>query len=240
MTDEMDTPSISSLFRKRKTPSYDRFIAPVSDSAKGSFKASRGTTQQTGNKEGSSNTPYEEFIEHALGISLTPNETIHNYTSNSGNNLVASNSTRTSTDSSFKSPTRTPSKQHSRQIDDLKRIMKTPTKKTGFPFLDSVGSPDSNYHGSLLGPLLRRGSVNANSSPVRNSPPDLENVLDAPGCRDDYYIDVLDWGVLGTLMVGLDDRVYLWNQVSLNRVSTKVKKKLKNYLKERFWSSSTM
>ncbi|TPX59083.1 hypothetical protein PhCBS80983_g02711 [Powellomyces hirtus] len=39
-----------------------------------------------------------------------------------------------------------------------------------------------------------------------------ERVLDAPGLRNDYYIDVLDWSFNNLLAVGLGNKVYLWDE----------------------------
>ncbi|KAI8818520.1 WD40-repeat-containing domain protein [Fimicolochytrium jonesii] len=39
-----------------------------------------------------------------------------------------------------------------------------------------------------------------------------ERVLDAPGMRNDYYIDVLDWSADNILAVGLGNKVYLWEE----------------------------
>jgi WD40 repeat protein len=36
-------------------------------------------------------------------------------------------------------------------------------------------------------------------------------VLDAPGIRDDYYLNLLDWSAQNTLAVALDKSLYLWN-----------------------------
>jgi len=38
-----------------------------------------------------------------------------------------------------------------------------------------------------------------------------EKILDAPELRDDYYLNLLDWGKNGLLAISLDQNVYLWN-----------------------------
>ncbi len=35
--------------------------------------------------------------------------------------------------------------------------------------------------------------------------------MDAPGIRDDYYLNLLDWSSQNTLAVALDRVVYLWD-----------------------------
>jgi cell division cycle protein 20 (cofactor of APC complex) len=39
-------------------------------------------------------------------------------------------------------------------------------------------------------------------------------VLDAPGLRDDYYLNLLDWSVHNVLAVALGRTLYLWNATS--------------------------
>jgi cell division cycle protein 20 (cofactor of APC complex) len=38
-----------------------------------------------------------------------------------------------------------------------------------------------------------------------------EKILDAPALKDDYYLNLMDWGDNGILAVSLDQSVYLWN-----------------------------
>ncbi|KAG9290338.1 hypothetical protein G9A89_007069 [Geosiphon pyriformis] len=38
-----------------------------------------------------------------------------------------------------------------------------------------------------------------------------ERVLDAPGMRDDYYLNLLDWSCKNMVAIGLDKNVYIWN-----------------------------
>ncbi|KAL2915690.1 hypothetical protein HK105_204875 [Polyrhizophydium stewartii] len=155
----------------------------------------------------------------------------------------------------------------SRDADDLRRIMTTPTKRDAFPFLQHTptsrrsGAGPSSGAGSdagrsligsemdlldsrslLMSPSARRNTLmqrlqlfqslqmqqetphghGARRSPQalgglltrhgRRLPDSPETVLDAPDVRDDYYINVLDWGMLGFLMVALNDKCYLWSQ----------------------------
>ena len=41
-----------------------------------------------------------------------------------------------------------------------------------------------------------------------------ERILDAPGLRDDFYLNLLDWAPNNTLAVGLGRTVYLWHATS--------------------------
>lgn len=36
-------------------------------------------------------------------------------------------------------------------------------------------------------------------------------VLDAPGLKDDYYLNLMDWSKENKLAIGLDNMVYLWS-----------------------------
>ena len=38
-----------------------------------------------------------------------------------------------------------------------------------------------------------------------------DRILDAPNLKDDFYLNLLDWGPGNTLAVALGDSVYLWN-----------------------------
>lgn len=38
-----------------------------------------------------------------------------------------------------------------------------------------------------------------------------DRALDAPNIKDDYYVNLMDWGKNNVLAVALDSAVYLWN-----------------------------
>jgi cell division cycle 20-like protein 1 (cofactor of APC complex) len=44
----------------------------------------------------------------------------------------------------------------------------------------------------------------------RKIDPNPFKVLDAPALYDDFYLNLLDWGMSDTLAVGLSQCVYLW------------------------------
>jgi len=48
----------------------------------------------------------------------------------------------------------------------------------------------------------------------RYMPKSPQRILDAPTIRDDYYLNLLDWGHCNTVAVALDNVVYLWNAES--------------------------
>jgi cell division cycle protein 20 (cofactor of APC complex) len=49
---------------------------------------------------------------------------------------------------------------------------------------------------------------------TRYLPQAPEKILDAPDIVDDYYLNLMDWGMNNTLSVCLGQSVYLWNSVS--------------------------
>jgi cell division cycle protein 20 (cofactor of APC complex) len=48
----------------------------------------------------------------------------------------------------------------------------------------------------------------------RYVPKSPERILDAPTIRDDFYLNLLDWGHTNVVAVALDNVVYLWNAES--------------------------
>jgi cell division cycle protein 20 (cofactor of APC complex) len=48
----------------------------------------------------------------------------------------------------------------------------------------------------------------------RYVPKSPQRILDAPTIRDDFYLNVLDWGHCNIVAVALDNVVYLWNAES--------------------------
>lgn len=41
-------------------------------------------------------------------------------------------------------------------------------------------------------------------------------ILDAPNIRNDYYVNIIDWGKNNVLAVALGPALYLWNPVNKN------------------------
>ncbi|KAK9246621.1 WD40-repeat-containing domain protein [Lipomyces tetrasporus] len=48
----------------------------------------------------------------------------------------------------------------------------------------------------------------------RRLPTSAERILDAPGIRDDYYLNLLDWSRNNQVAIGLDRDLYVWNAES--------------------------
>ncbi|KAK9474141.1 WD40-repeat-containing domain protein [Dipodascopsis tothii] len=68
-------------------------------------------------------------------------------------------------------------------------------------------------------PIDLRSQYNRPLKPVssqsrRKLPSAPERVLDAPGMRNDYYLNLLDWSVKNTVAVALDESLYMWNPVT--------------------------
>ncbi|KAJ3295836.1 ubiquitin-protein transferase activating protein [Borealophlyctis nickersoniae] len=47
--------------------------------------------------------------------------------------------------------------------------------------------------------------------PRRDIPKTAERILDAPGLKNDYYINVLDWSSRNVVLVGLGSKCYVWD-----------------------------
>ena len=45
----------------------------------------------------------------------------------------------------------------------------------------------------------------------KNIKSEPEKILDAPELKDDYYLNLLDWGARGQLAIGLEGKVYLYS-----------------------------
>lgn len=119
----------------------------------------------------------------------TPEKTIHRpnsdrYILNSRNSLSfnAFNLNEVGAQSAFRSPN-TPKSSIKSHRSDLETISSFPLK--------SVWS-------------------NVQKSTTRVFPTEPSLILDAPGCRDDYYAHLLDWNSKNQLIAGLDKSVYSW------------------------------
>lgn len=44
-------------------------------------------------------------------------------------------------------------------------------------------------------------------------------VLDVPGVRDDFYLNVLDWSSRGPLAIALDNEAYLYTPANVTQLS---------------------
>jgi hypothetical protein len=53
--------------------------------------------------------------------------------------------------------------------------------------------------------------VSSTARPTRHISSTPERMLDAPGIRDDYYLNLLSWGPNNILAVALGPVVYLWD-----------------------------
>ncbi|KAK9469253.1 ubiquitin-protein transferase [Lipomyces arxii] len=54
----------------------------------------------------------------------------------------------------------------------------------------------------------------ANAQLRRRLPTSAERILDAPGIRDDYYLNLLDWSCNNQVAIGLDRDLYVWSAES--------------------------
>lgn len=82
-------------------------------------------------------------------------------------------------------------------------------------YKESVPTPEVGYQNNLR---ILYSKVNENERltaiPTRPLPMSPEKTLNAPDLRNDYYLNLLDWGSNNILAVALEDTVYLWNPSS--------------------------
>ncbi|KAK9320463.1 WD40-repeat-containing domain protein [Lipomyces orientalis] len=69
----------------------------------------------------------------------------------------------------------------------------------------------------------------------RRLPTSAERILDAPGIRDDYYLNLLDWSRNNQVAIGLDRDLYVWNAESGN-VSNLLRTNSDTYIAGIKWS----
>ncbi|KAK9480282.1 WD40-repeat-containing domain protein [Lipomyces japonicus] len=69
----------------------------------------------------------------------------------------------------------------------------------------------------------------------RRLPTSAERILDAPGIRDDYYLNLLDWSCNNQLAIGLDRDLYVWN-AETGSVSSLLQTSSDTYISGLKWS----
>ena len=82
-------------------------------------------------------------------------------------------------------------------------------------YKEKVPTPEAGYQNKLR-VLYSKNDPNMvkSSIPTRPLPSSPEKTLNAPDLRNDYYLNLLDWGANNMLAVALEDTVYLWNPSS--------------------------
>ena len=79
-------------------------------------------------------------------------------------------------------------------------------------YKEKVPTPETGYQNKLRVLYSKTNSTEmATSIPTRPLPSSPEKTLNAPDLRNDYYLNLLDWGANNILAVALEDKVYLWN-----------------------------
>ncbi|KAG8381016.1 hypothetical protein BUALT_Bualt06G0076900 [Buddleja alternifolia] len=84
----------------------------------------------------------------------------------------------------------------------------------GRPFQMMVfrGSPKSSRQSCRLIDEMRRSNEEIPcSKPLRRFPKSESRILDAPNIKNDYYLNILEWGKTNILAVALGAKLYLWN-----------------------------
>ncbi|KAI8031020.1 Cell division cycle 20.2, cofactor of APC complex [Camellia lanceoleosa] len=90
-----------------------------------------------------------------------------------------------------------------------------------FKMLVFRGSPKSSRKSLRLVDEMRRSEEKAfnhtnNAKQHRNFPKKEARILDAPRLKDDYYLNIMDWGKNNILAIALGSEVYMWNAENSN------------------------
>ncbi|GMP23773.1 hypothetical protein CsSME_00001250 [Camellia sinensis var. sinensis] len=90
-----------------------------------------------------------------------------------------------------------------------------------FKMLVFRGSPKSSRKSLRLVDEMRRSEEEAfnhtnNTKQYRNFPKKEARILDAPRLKDDYYLNIMDWGKNNILAIALGSEVYMWNAENSN------------------------
>eukprot|EP00850_Spirogloea_muscicola_P013187 SM000088S23728 [mRNA] locus=s88:331340:333659:- [translate_table: standard] len=85
-------------------------------------------------------------------------------------------------------------------------------------FKHKAPAPPEGYDGSRARVLYSQSGAAGGRAPPRRAfrhiPQAPERILDAPELVDDYYLNLLDWGLRNTVAVALGGTVYLWDAAS--------------------------
>ncbi|CAK9135921.1 unnamed protein product [Ilex paraguariensis] len=78
------------------------------------------------------------------------------------------------------------------------------------------GSPKSSRKSGRLIDEMRRSDEDLNSynnkhKQHRSFPKRETRILDAPKIKDDYYLNIMDWGKINIVAIALGSELYLWN-----------------------------
>ncbi|KAJ3124559.1 ubiquitin-protein transferase activating protein [Nowakowskiella sp. JEL0407] len=79
-------------------------------------------------------------------------------------------------------------------------------------------------------------SIKAQNNGRRRIPTVPERTLDAPGLKNDYYLNILDWSSQNVVAVALDQKVFLWN-AETGTVSEICKAKGSDYISSLQWTA---
>ncbi|KAK4480649.1 hypothetical protein RD792_013727 [Penstemon davidsonii] len=84
-----------------------------------------------------------------------------------------------------------------------------------FQMLVFRGSPKSSRKINRLTDEMRLSDEEIYTyKPQRRFPKSESRILDAPNIKDDYYLNIMDWGKTNILAIALGTKLYLWNAES--------------------------
>ncbi|KAL3524093.1 hypothetical protein ACH5RR_016927 [Cinchona calisaya] len=132
--------------------------------------------------------------------------------------LDQAHSLLTSSDTEFRKP-----KFHENYRKKLNENLKLDIEGRPFRMLVFRGSPKSSRRSSRHIDEMRRSDeeiIAGDSKQQRIFPKKESYILDAPNLKDDFYMNVMDWGRSNMLAVALGSALYTWN--ACNRATHKL------------------
>ncbi|KAK6135548.1 hypothetical protein DH2020_030719 [Rehmannia glutinosa] len=99
------------------------------------------------------------------------------------------------------------------QIEYRKKLENLTLDSEGRPFQMMVfrGSPKSSRKPSHLIDEMRHSDEISIHKPLRRFPKSESRILDAPNLKQDFYLNIMEWGKTNILAVALGTKIYLWN-----------------------------
>lgn len=109
------------------------------------------------------------------------------------------------------------------ELDEKMKMYTSPNTRRSLFEYSNINPPSSTNSMDTTNPYTMSPLSNASQKllssprrPQRKIPKMPFKVLDAPELADDFYLNLVDWGLNNSLAVGLGNCVYLWNASNSN------------------------
>jgi len=163
---------------------------------------------------------YQSIIANELldaGIQHIPDSVVENNFGGNQHHFAASNNASAETSNSNFVV------KNDSEMDDNMRIFTSPNARRSLFEYSNVQMPSAKSGMDCTSPYSQSPLSNASQKllasprrPQRKIPKMPFKVLDAPELADDFYLNLVDWGLNNSLAVGLGNSVYLWNAANSN------------------------